>query len=80
PNFHLVCQPNLWARQLKNGQDEGGESRAAKGSEFSELNANNEEVSKGPKEKGAALQGKPAPVGKDGVSVRQNFVYTKTFS
>ncbi|WNM63844.1 hypothetical protein [Candidatus Nitrospira neomarina] len=80
PNFHLVCQPNLWARQLKNGQDEGGESKAAKGSEFAESNANHEEGSKGPKEKGAAQQGKPAAPGKDGVSVRQNFVYTKTFS
>ncbi len=80
PNFHLVCQPNLWARQLKKGQDEGGESKAAKGSEFAELQANQEEGLKGPKEKGATPQGKPAAVGKDGVSVRQNFVYTKTFS
>jgi hypothetical protein len=80
PNFHLVCQPNLWARQLKKGQDEGGESKAAKESEFAESNANHEEGAKGPKEKGAAPQGKPAAVGKDGVSVRQNFVYTKTFS
>ena len=80
PNFHLVCQPNLWARQLKMGQEEGGESGAAKVSEFSGVNPSNDEVSKGTKDKVAAPQGKPAAGGKDGVSVRQNFVYTKTFS
>ena len=80
PNFHLVCQPNLWARQLKMGQEEGGESGAAKVSEFSGVNPSNDEVSKGTKDKVAAPQGKLAAGGKDGVSVRQNFVYTKTFS
>ena len=23
PNFNVVCQPNMWARQLKNGQEDG---------------------------------------------------------
>lgn len=80
PNFHVVCQPNLWARQLKMGQEEGGEAGAGKASEFPELRAKKEESLKGIKDKAQAPQGKPAPVGKDGVSVRQNFVYTKTFS
>jgi hypothetical protein len=82
PNFHVVCQPNLWARQLKMGQEEGGEAGAgaAKVSEFPELKAKKDEGLKGAKDKVTAPQGKPAPVGKDGVSVRQNFVYTKTFS
>jgi hypothetical protein len=79
PNFHLVCQPNMWARQLKAGQEEGGEAGAGKVSEFSEPNAKKDEASKGTKDKAATPQGKPA-AGKDGVSVRQNFVYTKTFS
>lgn len=80
PNFHLVCQPNLWARQLKMGQEEGGDSKGAKVSEFPEVNENTEAVGKETKEKVAGVPGKPAAVGKDGVSVRQNFVYTKTFS
>ncbi len=82
PNFHLVCQPNLWARQLKMGQEEGGEAGAVKASEFPELKSKKDEASKGAKDKGPAPQGKPgtAPAGKDGLSVRQNFVYTKTFS
>ena len=80
PNFHLVCQPNLWARQLKMGQEECGEVESAKVSEFPELKAKKDEASKGTKDKGAAPQGKPVAAGKDGVSVRQNFVYTKTFS
>jgi hypothetical protein len=80
PNFHVVCQPNLWARQLKMGQEEGGEAGAGKVSEFPELRAKKEEALKGTKDKAQAPQGKPAPGGKDGVSVRQNFVYTKTFS
>ena len=80
PNFHLVCQPNLWARQLKMGQEECGEAESAKVSEFPELKAKKDEASKGTKDKGAAPQGKPVAAGKDGVSVRQNFVYTKTFS
>jgi len=80
PNFHLVCQPNLWARQLKMGQEEGGETGSAKVSEFPELKNKKDEASKGPKDKVAVPQGKPGAAGKDGVSVRQNFVYTKTFS
>ena len=38
PNFHVVCEPNLWARQLKWAR-EGGEAGAgaAKVSEFPEL-------------------------------------------
>lgn len=80
PNFHVVCQPNLWARQLKMGQEEAGDTGAAKASEFPELKAKKEEVAKGMKDKGPAPQGKLAIGGKDGVSVRQNFVYTKTFS
>jgi hypothetical protein len=80
PNFHVVCQPNLWARQLKMGQEDGGETAPAKVSEFPELKGKKEEALKGAKDKAPASQGKPAPVGKDGVSVRQNFVYTKTFS
>ena len=80
PNFHIVCQPNLWARQLKMGQEEGGEAGGGKVSEFPELKNKKEETPKGTKDKESVPQGKSAPVGKDGVSVRQNFVYTKTFS
>jgi hypothetical protein len=80
PNFHVVCQPNLWARQLKMAQEETGDTGAPKVSEFPELKAKKDEMAKGIKEKAPAPQGKPAVGGKDGVSVRQNFVYTKTFS
>lgn len=80
PNFHVVCQPNLWARQLKMGQEESGEAGAEKISEFPELKAKKDDLSKAPKNQMTALQEKPVVVGKDGVSVRQNFVYTKTFS
>jgi hypothetical protein len=80
PNFHVVCQPNLWARQLKMGQEEPVEAGTPKVSEFPELKEKKDETVKKTSDKTAASQGKPASGGKDGVSVRQNFVYTKTFS
>jgi hypothetical protein len=80
PNFNVVCQPNLWARQLKNGQEDG-EHGGQKPQEFSEPKPKKEEFPKVAKEKVPAPQGKASPgPTKDGVSVRQNFVYTKTFS
>lgn len=81
PNFNVVCQPNMWARQLKmGGQEDGESSENAKSKDFSESKSKKEDPTKGTKEKPAAPQGKSAPGSKDGVSVRQNFVYTKTFS
>ena len=81
PNFNVVCQPNMWARQLKMGQDEGGESApVSKPKEFSEPKSKKDYPQKSSKEKGGSPQGKSGPGSKDGVSVRQNFVYTKTFS
>jgi hypothetical protein len=80
PNFNVVCQPNMWARQLKMGQEDGESSDNSKSKNFSDSKSKKEESSKGSKEKAGAPQGKSAPDPKDGVSVRQNFVYTKTFS
>lgn len=79
PNFNVVCQPNMWARQLKLGQDDG-ENGSQKLKDSGESKGKKEEFPKNAKEKVPAPQGKAAPPGKDGVSVRQNFVYTKTFS
>lgn len=80
PNFNVVCQPNMWARQLKLGQDEG-ENGAQNSKEPGDAKSKKEEFPKDAKEKVPAPQGKAATgQTKDGVSVRQNFVYTKTFS
>ena len=80
PNFNVVCQPNMWARQLKMGQEDGEAAGGSKSKDFSESKSKKEDPSKGSKEKVGAAQGKSGPSSKDGVSVRQNFVYTKTFS
>ena len=83
PNFNVVCQPNMWARQLKMGQEEEVSADNAKSKNFpesSESKAKKEDSSKGQKEKAAAAPVKSGPTAKDGTSVRQNFVYTKTFS
>ena len=76
PNFNVVCQPNMWARQLKMGQDENEGNGAPKPKDSPESKSKKEDSGKGSKEKVAAGD----KSGKDGVSVRQNFVYTKTFS
>ncbi len=84
PNFNVVCQPNMWARQLKAGQEPESEkaeqTSASMPKDTSEPKPKKEETPKATKEKEAPAQGKPGPAPKDGVSVRQNFVYTKTFS
>ena len=80
PNFNVVCQPNMWARQLKMGQEEGESTSGSKGKDFPEPKSKKEEPGKGSKDKAGTAQGKSGPGSKDGVSVRQNFVYTKTFS
>jgi len=80
PNFNVVCQPNMWARQLKMGQEDGESTGGPKTKEFSDPKAKKEDAAKGSKEKAVTPQGKSGPGAKDGVSVRQNFVYTKTFS
>ena len=80
PNFNVVCQPNMWARQLKMGQEDGEAASGSKSKDLSESKSKKEDPSKGSKEKVGAAQGKSGPGSKDGVSVRQNFVYTKTFS
>ena len=80
PNFNVVCQPNMWARQLKMGQEDGESTGGSKSKDFSESKSKKDDVSKGSKEKAGVPQGKSGPGPKDGVSVRQNFVYTKTFS
>ena len=76
PNFNVVCQPNMWARQLKMGQDENEGNGSPKPKDPPESKSKKEDSGKGSKEKVAAGE----KSGKDGVSVRQNFVYTKTFS
>ena len=77
PNFNVVCQPNMWARQLKAGQEEADPNGGGKAKELAEGKAKKEDFPKGSgKEKNGNAQGKT----KDGVNVRQNFVYTKTFS
>ncbi len=82
PNFNVVCQPNMWARQLKNGQDETESTSEAVPKDIPEPKPKKEEPVKAAKEKVSAPppQGKGGGGSKDGVSVRQNFVYTKTFS
>ncbi len=82
PNFNVVCQPNMWARQLKAGQEpEQAEStNASVPQDNPEPTPSKDDPSKASKEKVATPQSKQSPAPKDGVSVRQNFVYTKTFS
>lgn len=80
PNFNVVCQPNMWARQLKMGQEDGESAGGSKSKDSPDSKAKKEDPSKGSKVKVGTAQGKPGPGSKDGVSVRQNFVYTKTFS
>ena len=82
PNFNVVCQPNMWARQLKMGQEEGESAGSSTSQDLpeTETKPKKEDPSKSSKEKVGTAQGKPGPGSKDGVSVRQNFVYTKTFS
>jgi len=80
PNFNVVCQPNMWARQLKMGQEEGESSDSPKPQHFPNAKATQEDPSTGAKEKNAVAEGKQGSGSKDGASVRQNFVYTKTFS
>ena len=84
PNFNVVCQPNMWARQLKAGQEpeqvESTNDSTPQGNPEPKSKPKEDEPPKASKEKVAIPQGKPSPASKDGVSVRQNFVYTKTFS
>ncbi len=80
PNFNVVCEPNMWARQLKAGQDDGESGSEVKSKDHTEPKPKKDEPAKGTKDKNVAPQGKVNPNSKDGVSVRQNFVYTKTFS
>jgi len=80
PNFNVVCQPNMWARQLKMGQEDGESAESPNSKEPAESKSKKEEPAKASKEKVEATQGKSGPAPKEGVSVRQNFVYTKTFS
>ena len=81
PNFNVVCQPNMWARQLKNGQEEPESTSEAVSNEVQDVKLKKEDSVKDSKDKvSPPSQGKGNPSTKDGVSVRQNFVYTKTFS
>lgn len=80
PNFNVVCQPNMWARQLKMGQEEGESSGSSKSQISQDSKAKKEDSSRGAKEKVETGEGTQGSGSKDGVSVRQNFVYTKTFS
>ena len=89
PKFSLVCQPNFWARHLKLGQDDQPVQKGQNGMEAD----GHTSVKKGdwesePKTKPKPIEQptssksvKPQPQSKEkeGVSVRQNFVYTKTF-
>ncbi|MDH5426844.1 MAG: hypothetical protein OEZ57_02205 [Nitrospirota bacterium] len=80
PNFNIVCEPNSWARQLKAGQEDGPSAEISPAQESTDVHPPKAESTKGSKDKGGAAQGKQGVGSKDGVSVRQNFVYTKTFS
>ncbi len=84
PNFNVVCQPNMWARQLKMGQEDGesadNSSKNSKSKEPQESKSQKEEPVKASKEKVEPPQSKSGASPKEGTSVRQNFVYTKTFS
>jgi len=80
PNFNVVCQPNMWARQLKMGQEEGESAGSSKSQDSPDLKTKKDDPSKGAKEKVETGEAKPGSGSKDGVSVRQNFVYTKTFA
>ena len=88
PNFNLVCQPNQWARSLKLDHGEGAKLDG-EDSEETEVEAPQEKKepvaqrkgdwSKKPSEKPASSQSAKSPAqSKDGVSVRENFVYTKS--
>ena len=89
PKFSLICQPNFWARHLKLGQDD---QPGQKGKSNIETDGHTS-VKKGdwesdpkPKPKpteqptsSKTVKSQPQSKEKEGVSVRQNFVYTKTF-
>ena len=94
PKFSLVCQPNFWARHLKLGQEDPIEQDDQfVPEESSVIEAKPPApVKKGEwaSESTTKVKEKPAPSPqsakspspskeKDGVSVRQNFVYTKTY-
>ena len=80
PNFNVVCQPNMWARQLKMGQEEGEASGSQKSQYSPDAKAKKGNSLKDAKENVETTEEKQGSDSKDGVSVRQNFVYTKTFS
>ena len=94
PKFSLVSQPNFWARHLKLGQEDHIEQdEQFVQEESSVIEAKSPApVKKGEwdSESTTKVKEKPAPSPhstkspspskeKDGVSVRQNFVYTKTY-
>ena len=88
PNFNLVCQPNQWARNLKLGHDEMTplESDESVEREVENHKEKKEPVaqrkgdwSKKPSGNLSSSQSEKAPTKpKEGVSVRENFVYTKS--
>ena len=88
PNVNLVCQPNQWARNLKLGHDElvSLESGDPINPEVENPQEKKEPVaqrkgdwSKKPSGKLSSSQSEKAPgQTKEGVSVRENFVYTKS--
>ena len=94
PKFSLVCQPNFWARNLKLGQEDSLEQDHHPKQEepVAREPKNPAPVKKGEWESESVTKAKekPAPSApptksspsskeKEGVSVRQNFVYTKTY-
>jgi len=80
PNFNVVCQPNMWARKLKMRQEEGESSDSPKPQHVPDTKATQEDPSTDEKEKNEIAEEKQGSKSKDDASVRQNFVYTKTFS
>ena len=94
PKFSLVCQPNFWARHLKLGQEEHSDQEVQAVPEESKVteakspapvkkgeweSESTTKVKEKPSPSPQSTKSQAPPKEKDGVSVRQNFVYTKTY-
>jgi len=81
PKFNLICRPNAWARSLNVEQDIQA-SRASQDEvplTATGLIENKAELPE-PKDHASANPAIPQPPEKEGVAVRQNFVYTKSYT
>gem|GEM_PF-2085883 len=81
PKFNLVCRPNAWARNLKVGKDiQRSRVTLDEGPPATTERIENKAELPEPKEQASSDHAPPKSTPKEGVAVRQNFVYTKTYT